>query len=155
MQLRPAGEAELDELEAFIDEWLATELLENDAIVDVTRDEEVARRWYVRIAGEARDFTTIWFTLGQRTLKYESYVMPAPEENVRELYEFVLRRNHGMVGAHFGIGPEDAIFLTGEIGVGAVDADELDRVVGTVYEHVENDFRTLLRLGFASRFRSS
>ena len=31
--------------------------------------------------GEEKDITTVWLTLGQRTLRYETYVMPAPEEN--------------------------------------------------------------------------
>jgi len=34
----------------------------------------------------------------------------------------------------------------------AVDSDELDRVLGTLYHTVEANFRALLRLGFASRF---
>ena len=39
------------------------------------------RRWYVRLRGEQKDTFTVWFTLRQRTLHYETYVMPAPEEN--------------------------------------------------------------------------
>ena len=60
----------------------------------------------------------MWLTLGQRTLRYETYVMPAPEENAAELYEHLLRRNERLVGAHFSIGIEDAVFLRGELGVG-------------------------------------
>ncbi|MDG2263212.1 MAG: YbjN domain-containing protein [Actinomycetota bacterium] len=152
MVLRPASPEELDAAEALIDVWLANEFESNDAIVDVTRDESISRRWYVRLAGEERDFTTIWMTLGQRTLKYESYVMPSPEENAAKLYEFVLRLNHRLVGAQFGIGPEDAIFLTGELQLSALNDDELDRIVGTIFEYVEQYFRPALRIGFASRF---
>jgi len=152
MVLRPATPEELAAAEAIIDDWLAGELESNDAIVDVTRDESIARRWYVRLVGEERDFTTIWMTLGQRTLKYESYVMPAPEENAADLYEFLLRLNHRLVGAQFGIGSEDAIFLTGELQLTALNVDELDRIVGTIFEYVEQYFRPALRIGFASRF---
>ena len=56
-------------------------------------------RWYVRLRGEEKDFTTIWLTLGQRTLHYETYVMPAPEENQEQFYEHLLRRNAKLVGA--------------------------------------------------------
>ena len=35
----------------------------------------------------------MWFTLGQRTLHFETYVMPAPEENHERFYEHLLRRN--------------------------------------------------------------
>ena len=78
------------------------------------------RRWYVRLRGEDKDFTTVWLTLGQRTLRYETYVMPAPEENEAALYEHLLRRNERLVGAHFSIGVEDAVFLRGELPAGAL-----------------------------------
>jgi len=147
-----ATPAELSSAEAAIDGWLAAELVSNDAIVDVTRDSSVDRRWYVRLAGEERDFTTIWFTLGQRTLKYESYVLPAPAENQADLHAFLLRQNFRLVGARFGIGPEDAIFLTGEVAVLSIDGDELDRIVGTIFDTVERFFQPMLRLAFASKF---
>lgn len=148
-----ATPVELTRVEAVIDDWLAVELLSKDAIVDVTRDDELDRRWYVRLAGEERDFTTIWFTLGQRTLKYESYVLAAPEENHARLHDFLLRQNFRLVGVRFAIGPEDAIFLTGESPILAVDGDELDRIVGTIFETVERFFQPMLRIAFASRFK--
>jgi hypothetical protein len=109
-------------------------------------------RWYVRMRGQDKEFTTIWLTLGQRTLRYETYVMPAPEENAEALYENLLRRNERLVGAHFSIGIEDAIFLRGEMPVGHVCEAELDRLLGTLYATVEQCFRALLAIGFASRF---
>ena len=102
--------------------------------------------------GDDKDFTTVWLTLGQRTLRYETYVMPAPEENHAQLYEHVLRRNDRLVGARFSIGAEDAIFLRGEVPVDRVDYDELDRVLGTLYANVEQCFTGMIRIGFASRF---
>ena len=94
----------------------------------------------------------MWLTLGQRTLRYETYVMPAPEENEAALYEHLLRRNERLVGAHFAIGVEDAVFLRGELPASALSEAELDRVIGTLYAAVEQCFQSLLRIGFASRF---
>jgi hypothetical protein len=94
----------------------------------------------------------VWLTLGQRTLKYETYVMPAPEENAEQLYEHLLRRNESLVGAHFSIGIEDAMFLRGEMPLRLVDEEELDRVIGTLYATVERIFPIIIRIGFASRF---
>jgi hypothetical protein len=102
--------------------------------------------------GEEKEFTTIWLTLGQRTLKYETYVMPAPEENAELLYEVVLRRNDALVGAHFSIGDEDAIYLRGELPLHALTESELDRIIGTLYATVERTFPALIRVGFTSRF---
>jgi hypothetical protein len=109
-------------------------------------------RWYVRMRGQDKEFTTIWLTLGQRMLRYETYVMPAPEENAELLYENLLRRNDRLVGAHFSIGIEDAIFLRGEMPVTQICEPELDRLLGTLYATVEQCFRALLAIGFASRF---
>lgn len=146
------GVHELDSLEGHITQWLLSMKDRNDAIVAVDRGDIGERRWYVRMRGEEKEFTTVWLTLGQRTLRYETYVMPAPEENAEMLYEHVLRRNESLVGAHFSIGVEDAIFLRGELPLRLVDEPELDRVIGTLYATVERVFPVIIRIGFASRF---
>ena len=46
----------------------------NETIVAVDRGEPDEYRWYVRMRGEEKEFTTVWFTLGQRTLQFETYV---------------------------------------------------------------------------------
>jgi hypothetical protein len=142
-------------IELAVDGWLAGFGATNPAIAAIDRGEpgDTERRWYVRMRGEEKDFTTVWLTLGQRTLRYETYVMPAPEENAAELYEYLLRRNDKLVGAHFSIGLEDAVFLRGELPLAVLDEGELDRVIGSLYAYVEQHFRPLLRIGFASRFR--
>jgi len=142
----------LDAIEERVDGWLTRELSENPIMLAVDRAEGDLRRWYVRLAGEDKDFTTVWLTLDQRTLSYETYMMPAPEENQAQLYEYLLRRNLGFNGAAFAIGPEDAVFLRGQIPLEVVDEDELDRIVGSLYAYVERCFRPALRIGFASRF---
>jgi hypothetical protein len=148
----------LDDLRRRIDEWLDESAAANDLIAAVDRgtSDDTAfgePRWYVRMIGEEKDFTTVWLTLGQRMLRYETYVMPAPEENETAVMEFVLRRNDQLVGAHFSVGAEDALYLRGELPDIAVTGDELDRVLGTLYTTVEANFRPLLRLAFESRFR--
>src|SRR6478752_3682650 len=147
-----ASPAELDALEATIDAWLAEELATNPTVAAVDRGEPGQRRWYVRMKGEQKDTFTIWFTLRQRTLHYETYVMPAPEENHEQFYEHLLRRNLKLYGAAFAIGEEDAVFLAGQFPNDAVDDDELDRILGSLYAWVEQFFRPALRIGFASRF---
>jgi hypothetical protein len=146
------SEVDLDTFETRITSWLARELEENPAMLAVDRGEAGQRRWYVRLAGEDKDFTTVWLTLAQRHLYYETYVMPAPEENEGRLYEQLLRRNLTMVGAHFAIGGENAIYLVGQLPLGLLTERELDRIIGSLYATVEQCFQALLRVGFASRF---
>lgn len=147
----------LDDLRSRIDTWLEEFAAGNPMVAAVDRgtsdDTPLGEpRWYVRMIGDDKDFITVWLTLGQRTLRYETYVMPAPEENRAAVMEILLRRNDQLVGAHFSLGQEDAVYLRGELPDTAVSVDELDRVLGTVYVAVESNFRGLLRLAFASRF---
>lgn len=149
----PSSPEELARLTSIVDAWLAVQLDENPT-VDAVDTEPGERRWYVRLVGEEKSTSTVWFTLGQRTLHYETYVMPAPEENHGAFYEHLLRRNRKLFGAAFAIGEEDAIFLVGQLPNAAVDEGELDRILGSLYVYVEQFFRPALRIGFASRFAS-
>lgn len=142
----------LDRLEERIDMWLARELTVNPSVAAVERGVRGERRWYVRVNGDTKDVYTIWFTLGQRTLQYETYVMPAPEENHSQFFEHLLRRNRKLHGASFCIGEEDAVFLAGALPIHAIDEGELDRILGSIYAYVEQCFLPALRIGFASRF---
>jgi hypothetical protein len=147
-----ADNAELDAVELMIDGWLAEQLADNPVVAAVERGEPGERRWYVRVTGESKDIFTIWFTLRQRSLHFETYVMPAPEENPTEFYEHLLRRNRKLHGVTFCIGDEDAVFLVGAVPVHSIDEGELDRILGSVYAYVEKCFLPALRIGFATRF---
>jgi hypothetical protein len=154
---RPAGDRPLDDddlawLAASLDAWLGDLLAQPDHVLAVDRDPGDVPRWFVRMRGVDKEFTTIWLTLGQRTLRYETYVMPAPEERHAELFEHLLRRNERLTGARYSVGLEDAVYLRGEVFVEHVDRIVVDRIVGTLYDEVERAFQGLLRIGFASRF---
>jgi len=106
------------------------------------------RRWYVRFGCEGRDATTIYFDLHQRTLRYEVYFLPDPPANNLELYRFLLERNHSFYGARFSIGPDGDIYLTGRVALEHLTVEELDRVIGVIYEIVETWFQPVVRLAF-------
>ena len=153
MARRPATPAELDEIERRIDAWAARQVAADDCVASVERAEPPLRRWYLRLLGEEKSVFSVWLTLQQRSLHFETYFVPAPEENHARLYEYCLRHNLKLRGARFAIGAEDAVFLLGEIGAGDVDEDELDRILGTLYEATERHFRPAMRIGYATRFR--
>ena len=158
---RPPTPEELSNAEQAIDAWLADQLAENPVVAAVHKEMDpggVTRRWYVRVLGEEKDVFTVWFTLHQRNLHFETYFMPAPEENEAELYEHLLRRNMRVGAGAFGgiafaIGVEDAVFLVGELPVHAVEEVALDRVLGSLYACAEQCFRPAMRIGFRSRFK--
>jgi hypothetical protein len=153
MVTRPFGDAELDALAQRIEGWLRRQLAENPVVAAVERDEtQPDRRWFLRVHGEEKDVFSIWFRLGQRTLSYETYLLPDPETHRAELFGYLLRHNRSLYGATFAVGDEDAVFLVGQLDNRMVDDDELDRVLGSLYAWVEQFFRPALRIGFASRF---
>ena len=139
-----------------IDGWLADFLSTNEQVLAVDHGGPGEcgageRRWYVRMAGDEKDFTTVWLTLGQRTLRYETYVLPSPPQASSVIYETVLRRNNSLIGCHYAIGDEDAIYLRGELAAALLDHAELDRVIGTLFVEVERTFGSLVHLAFARR----
>ena len=143
---------ELASFEALVDGWAQRELEANPVVAAVDRDMEL-RRWYVRLAGEEKATFTVWLTLGQRTLHYESYFMPAPEENVERVYEYLLRLNTRLFAMRFAVGEEDAVYLVGQMPLSALDEDELDRILGSAYAYSEQYFRPAMRIGFGDRFK--
>lgn len=153
METEPASPEELDRLEAFIDDWLAAAAAANPAIDAVERGPAGERRWYVRITGEEKDVWTIWFVLGQRTLGYTTYLVPAPEENHARFYEHLLRRNRALTGLKLEIGPEDAVYLSGSTPLAQVTAAALDHILGSMYAAVELIFRPAMRIGYTSKFK--
>lgn len=149
----PVSEGELDATERLIDSWLEAAAGSKEAIAAVERGPEGARRWYVRVAGDEKEVWTIWLTLGQRTLHYETYLVPAPEENHARFYEHLLRRNRRLTGLKLEIGPEDAVFLSGSMPATQVTPGALDGILGSMYAATELIFRPAMRIGYASKFR--
>ncbi|MEM9564889.1 MAG: YbjN domain-containing protein [Actinomycetota bacterium] len=152
MTNEPASIEELDQLSSVIEAWMEEQAVANPVVATWERLPGSERRWFLRINGEEKDVSTIRWHLRQRTLHYETYFMPAPEENGERLYEHLLRRNLKMYGGQFAIGEEDALFIVGQLDRSMVDAVELDRVLGSMWSWIEQYFRPALRIGFASRF---
>ena len=152
MPIAKATPEELAELAELIRQWAAQERATNELVLAVDEDPETSR-WFIRMRGDDRDFITVWLTLRERTLHYETQFMPAPEENHAELFEYLLRLNQRLFAMRFAIGDEDGLYLVGQLPWSAVDADELDRILGTTYATVEQCFRTAMSIGYRSRFR--
>jgi len=149
----PASPEQLESFRSLIDEWAAAEARTNALLAHVEWVPE-DRRWLVRMRGEDKAVITVWLTLRERTLHYETYFMPAPEEDVERCWEYLLRLNNRLYAMRFAIGAEDAVFLVGQLPLKAVDAAELDRIIGAAYAYTEQYFRAALAIGFGSRFRA-
>jgi Putative bacterial sensory transduction regulator len=139
--------------DAAISGWAASVgTSEGTPLLAVEHDPDLAR-WYVRLKGEEKDVVTIWFTIRQRTLRHETHFMPAPETNVCETYEYLLRRNSSMHGLRFCLGSEGAVFLVGELPVAEVSQDDIDRVIGASLEYVDSAFPAAMSMGYAGTYK--
>ena len=147
-----ASPGERAQCEAVIERWAAARLAEGGAVVAVDRQSDLGR-WYLRLRAEEKDFVTVWLTIRQRTMHHDAQVMPAPEVNVEQTFEYLLRRNTDLHQMRFALGVEDAVYLVGEIPVSAVTEDELDRIVGSSLAYVDAYFPTAMSIGFAGRYR--
>jgi len=138
--------------DAIVERWAVSQLAENEAVLAVDRQEDLGR-WYLRLRGDEKDFVTVWLTVRQRTLHHETQVMPAPEVNVGETFEYLLRRNADLHQMRFALGSEDAVYLVGEVPVAMITEAELDRIVGSSLAYVDAYFPTAMAIGFAGRYR--
>lgn len=141
---------------ALVADWVDRLVVENPVVTNVERD-PTCNRWFIRVRGDEKLVTTVWLTVREQTIWYETYFMPAPEENVAACYEYLLRASARFYGMRFSIGGEDAIYLTGQMPFSAFGpdtaVDELDRLLGAAYVYSEDCFRTAMRIGFASVFQ--
>ena len=86
----------------------------------------------VELPGERRLKTNTILSIGEHSVRVEAFVCRKPDEN------------------HEGVYNVGDISLVGRMARASVDAAEIDRVLGQVLEAVDNDFNTLLELGFRS-----
>ena len=115
--------------------------------------EEVDGRWAVRMRQQVRDATTVWFDVGERSLRFEAYLMPAPVEPA-EVHRQALARNGRAWRCFFALDEEGAVVLRGRLSAERVGLEELDRVLGEVFETIEVAFRPMVRAGFPPREKS-
>ncbi len=108
--------------------------------------EQVDGRWAIRLRQEVRPYTTVWWTPGERSLRFEAYVLPLPSSDPAGLLRQCLVRNRSMWRVRFGIDPrQDAIVLTGRVPIECVNRLELELILGEVYDTVEVAYPALVR----------
>ncbi len=132
----------------------ATERWAADESSDVVWAGEYEGRRGIRMAQMCRDFTTVWFDVGERTVGFEAYVMPQPPHADAAFYRYCMARNWRSWPAHLAIDDRGDLFAIGRIPLATLSEETLDGVVGAVYELIELAFRTLLRIGFQLREKS-
>jgi hypothetical protein len=107
----------------------------------------------VQLPGEQRLKTTCWLTIGRHALAIEAFVMRKPDENLENVYTYLLQRNTRSYVVSWAIDELGDIYLSGRLPLHAITADEIDRVLGSVLSNADENFNALLELGFGSSIR--
>lgn len=110
-------------------------------------------QFLVTLPGTNRLRTHCWLLVREHSLFVQAFVCRRPDEAHDAVYRFLLQRNARLYGVHYALDRIGDIHLIGRIGLHAVTADELDRVLGQVLEAADGDFNTLLELGFVTSIR--
>jgi hypothetical protein len=126
-----------------------TDAWAEDAEGDVVWSGDHEGRRGVRMRQTVRDFTTVWFGVGDRSLTVEAYVLPGPPFNREEVFRQALARSFSTRRMHFALDPDGDLVLVGRVPVAEVTEEELELLLGEVYDAIEVAFKPLVRLGFS------
>ena len=112
---------------AELDEVIRTTLTDRE--LEFERTGEGA--YLVSLPGTHRLATPCWLVVGDHALLVEAFVMRHADEDRERLYDFLLQRNSRMYGV----------------------AWSLDRLLGAVLTYADENFDTMLRLGFGDSIK--
>jgi len=116
--------------------------------------ERTGRRSYaVTLPGTHKLKTVCNLIVGEHALRIEAFVLRQPDERREELWAWLLQRNARMYGVAFAIDKSGDVYLIGRVGLAAVTADELDRLLGAVLTYADESFDTMLEIGFGDAIR--
>lgn len=107
----------------------------------------------VTLPGERKLQTTCRLEVGTHALAVHAFVARKPDENHEVVYRWLLERNLRLYAVAFAVDHEGDIYLDGRVSLHALDAAEVDRVLGAVLTYADESFNTILELGFASSIR--
>jgi Putative bacterial sensory transduction regulator len=109
--------------------------------------------YVVTLPGTHKLKTVVNLIVGEHALRVEAFVMRQPDENREQLWAWLLRHNARMYGVSFSIDAAGDIYLTGRVALKALDEDELDRLLGAVLTYADENFDTMLEIGFGAAIR--
>ena len=109
----------------------------------------------LRVAQRVRDYTTMWFDIGERTIAVEAFLLPAPPADNDAALRYCLLRNRTSWPAYLALDHQGDIVVLARLPIESLDVASIETLAGAVYETVELTFPTLVALGFGKREKTS
>ena len=107
----------------------------------------------VVLPGERKLQTPVRLEIGPHAFAVHAFVCRRPDENHERVYRWLLEKNLKLYAVAFAVDHLGDIYLDGRLPLTSVNADELDRLLGSVLTYADESFNTILELGFASSIR--
>jgi Putative bacterial sensory transduction regulator len=105
------------------------------------------------LPGERKLQTPVRLDVGTHALGIHAFVCRNPDENHEVVYRWLLEKNLKLYAVAFAVDRLGDIYLDGRLPLSSLNADDLDRILGTVLAVADESFNTLLELGFATSIR--
>lgn len=110
-------------------------------------------QFVIKLPGEKKLATMVQLEVGEHAVLIEAFVMRRPDERREELFDFLLQRNARLYGVAFALDSAGDVYLVGRVARHAITSDELDRLLGSVLAAADDNFNTMLEIGFGDSIR--
>jgi len=121
--------------------------------LEVEFDEPSENTFVAVLPGERKLKTTCSIVIGPHSVTVNAFVVRHADENTDVVHQWLLRQNAKHPGLAYGIDPLGDVYLVGQLPLEAVNATQIDILLGRVLDTADSAFNTLLELGFASSIR--
>jgi len=120
---------------------------------DLDFEKQGENTFMVTLPGEKKLQTHCALVVGDHSLSINAFVIRKPDTNEDAVHKWCMAKNASMYGIAFAINELGDIYLVGRLPLDAVNAQEIDRLIGSVLQYSDSSFNPLLELGFADAIR--
>ena len=120
---------------------------------DLDFDKQGENTFMVTLPGEKKLQTHCALVVGDHSLSINAFVIRKPDTHEDAVHKWCMTKNASMYGIAFAINELGDIYLVGRQPLDAVNAQEIDRLIGSVLQYSDSSFNPLLELGFADAIR--
>ena len=120
---------------------------------DLDFDKQGANTFMVTLPGEKKLQTHCALVVGDHSLSINAFVIRKPDTHEDAVHKWCMTKNASMYGIAFATNELGDIYLVGRLPLDAVNAQEIDRLIGSVLQYSDSSFNPLLELGFADAIR--
>ncbi len=120
---------------------------------DLDFDKQGENTFMVTLPGEKKLQTHCALVVGDHSLSINAFVIRKPDTHEDAVHKWCMTKNASMYGIAFAINELGDIYLVGRLPLDAVNAQEIDRLIGSVLQYSDSSFNPLLELGYADAIR--